>query len=534
MNRITAALLLAFACSVAANAFDFDEHRYVTNVGARIAVQRCLTNASTCDKRLAEMLAELTGAPAIGANESFGDITGLGDYVKDASALFPSEGSLNIDDFDIQPAATNPTPGSAWPHMHSKKRDLWRFFEAAHGNENHFQQLALMTHLNLHAAAMGEANAGRLARAIVLEAYAEHFLEDFLSPGHIVTTRSEYSDSLAIAMHDNYNRIGIRVTISPAIEALADFVASGAVPLDDLAVGDAPLRLCAADFAAVSTIARSGTPLRLHGDSTLHAAENRTEAALLALVAAESLLDLVQTPATNHFTHFCWYLGMLGEQCEGVAVPHHRMLRMASMPYAAYDTEGLHLSQFWFRPWDLLLLNYRSAFPAHTDGVARGEYGIESLLFAPMPVHMLASGHGHLAGASAYFVPAVFYGAERTYGGGDVSNGAHVRLLFPLPHSDLQWYLSGGARSLRTESRSSLRNTFGGGLEAGFGFLFVRLGLDREYQRKGDGRLDSRILVTTGLTFVLPYSVDHAAVGVLRRHFSKQPAPLPNCNAAPQ
>lgn len=132
---------------------------------------------------------------------SYGYLSYLADHIRDVSELLRNDQTAmslpqSIMDLDCE-------------RLRDIRRDVFGWLDAAHINEAHFQGGALGTYWTSHDRAMTAAVEGNLFAAMVLEAYADHFLQDFYAPGHLVTPRTEMVDFASAASHDKYNRNGL-------------------------------------------------------------------------------------------------------------------------------------------------------------------------------------------------------------------------------------------------------------------------------------------------------------------------------------
>lgn len=87
------------------------------------------------------------------------------------------------------------------------------FMQATHNNHAHFQHDLLMALRAWHmlAVSVGQPTSGHLGNlygALIINAIADHYLQDFFAPGHIVTPRDAMTDVQATAMHDLANKMG--------------------------------------------------------------------------------------------------------------------------------------------------------------------------------------------------------------------------------------------------------------------------------------------------------------------------------------
>jgi hypothetical protein len=484
-----------------AHAFDYDEHKYISNVGLRIAI------AASGSPHL--NLMPLISTDAIARGYSFGDTVGLADYIQDADLIFEraGESDTRLDSYDQ----------FEWKHA-AYKRDWLRFLQATHANESHFQLGALTAYLDHHDAAILTARTGRIFRAMVLEAYSLHFLEDFHAPGHVATARGVLPDYVSIAVHEKYNNVGMefRIRNGKNLKKLVE-VALGLNDLGSVKNKNMPdeLLLDANSFCMLDE-ALDGRKERFFGDSML--GKNKVQEAYLAILAAQSVLDVLTEGGENNSGPVYWCLGFLSRDpkcadkmdARGVAVA----LKHAATPFGEYEVSGQTLNRFAFKPGEVLLFSYYSEF-ALGSGIAghagRSEFAAESLLTSILPSRDLSQDvpkglptidrYGLLA-------PSLLYGVSHSYGDNN-SSGFHVRLLLAIPRIDVQaslaygvrYYNVGGGRTIVAYPRDY-------GLEAGFGFLLLHLGLNEELTEVPMTRkFKSQRLVRSGVTVVLPKSV---------------------------
>lgn len=515
--RITLALVLLSLFAFDARGFEYEEHKYLSNVGLRIALLYHGSDHAACESLDAAFLA------GIEENSSYGDIAALGDYIHDVEEIFTRIGMLTPDSgYDAK----------TQERVATLRRNFLRFLQASHVNEQHFQLAALLTHMTHHDAALLMARDGRLQRALILEAYGLHFLEDFHAPGHVATTRPLLPDYVAIGVHEKYNAQGLRFAMKsgePSEGSLQDILTNvlqnfDGLQLHELAQKKLPgkLRFQRVDFAELQG-SLDAPAFRFHGDGSL--ANHEVQAAYLALLAARSILDVLEAgcpnrdapAAANRFRPICWYLGNpAGDtQCGGAGIPDKGLLRSVGTPFGTYDAAEEKLLGFWFKPGDVLFVSWYNEFAAGggTDGRAgRSELALETLLVSGVPLAYLDAGKNvprefAAAKRASFFVPTLLYGVSRTFGSNDTS-GAHVRLLVALPWIDIQASVAYGVRFYELRTGGKLRRyplTYG--LETGFGFLLLHLGINEETFSTQLGGTRTARYARAGVTFVLPKSV---------------------------
>jgi hypothetical protein len=86
--------------------------------------------------------------------------------------------------------------------------------QAAHSNHAHFQDELLVSIATYHSLALtvardqGGSNGTTLNHALLINAVADHYLQDLFAPGHVITRRRSLTDVVATAMHDARNERG--------------------------------------------------------------------------------------------------------------------------------------------------------------------------------------------------------------------------------------------------------------------------------------------------------------------------------------
>lgn len=525
------AILLLLVAS-GASAFDYDEHKYLSNVGFRIAV--ATSPSATLPK---DELLKFMEKDAIHERKSFGDLVGLADYVRGVEPLFEHRGVFDsTDEID-------------WQHVINLKRDWLRFLQAAHINEAHFQVAALLTHRNEHEAAISASRERRLTRAIVLEGYGLHFLEDFHAPGHLATTRPALPDYVAIATHEKFNAAGLPFTLRDPegrLAELVDYTINHFAELDLPSLAhdeiEADGRFGVDDFKALRT-ALNGGPQTFLGDSLLLRQKPKVQAAYLAILAARSVRDVLDAYGNpgnpdgkayaSSFVPFCWYCGkIVGQQvCNGSKVPTGKtLIKLAATPFGVYDTSRRNFVLFGFKPGDVLLLSYYGEFSNSRGLEGRAgqfEISAESLLMALGSPRLLGEVAGVSSGPKLYeptgwFATSFLYGASYTLGDND-SKGLHLRYLLAIPRIDIQFSFSYGIRWYELGRGASVKAyPIGYGVETGFGFFLLHFGVNKEYSQVPLTRkLKSRNLFRTGVTLMLPKSVYRVPFQALGRKLGR-------------
>jgi hypothetical protein len=482
--------------TVPAAAFDFQEHKYVSNLALRIVLNDPKWLKDTRPELAA--LRELAESKSAENDKSFGDLVGLADYVSDPNPFFTGTARQSgvID----------------WPHLKGLKGDLFRWAQAAHTNENHFQQLALIAHINNHQQAIdcfaGQATKkdGRLLQCILFEAYAIHFLEDFLSPGHVATGRSGLPDFVALGLHDRFGAHGLDFKVANDVHAELTALVDGLGGVDFTRKTRTRLELESKDFVALAELAELARPqkvLKLHGDSALF--ENKTQAALVTALAVCSIREML-SGGENSFRKYCW---AFDEEPACGKIPHEEIpegsvLRTASIVYGSYVQHVPLVS--WFIPGEILILGHENAYvPGRKTEAPEGRWGLlaETLVLGVPPIQTSQPKNWIYRGVRS-LTPSLLVGGSHTFGG-QPSNAYYLRGVVTIPRTNVQLSAKAGARTYRLRSAERLTvSTLGIAVEGGYSFIFVRFGGEWERDEKRVIESRGRLYLSTGISGFVP------------------------------
>ena len=110
--------------------------------------------------------------------------------------------------------------------LKDRKVTLINKLMASKYNEDHFQEKTLSKFKEFNDLAQLYAIKGNLAWALVLNAFAVHYLEDFFAPGHVLTPRTEVNNISARALHDKMDKEGaeISVKMNPELTGYLDVI----------------------------------------------------------------------------------------------------------------------------------------------------------------------------------------------------------------------------------------------------------------------------------------------------------------------
>jgi hypothetical protein len=471
MLKLYAGLVLLVAAP--ALAFSGPEHIYVSNLALNVAMKRA-TNLSTAD---IDELTKWTNT----ADHTFGDVVALVDQIKDVGPIFDTphhQDPTTYNDID-------------WSHLHTVGGEHLRSLQSKTLNENHFQSLALVSHLVHHRAAVGEARGKHWARALLFEAYALHHIEDFLSPGHVATARSGSADFVSMGLHDKYTDRGLdfRFDGDPRLIEIAQFVVDHYASLGLASFENDDLKIGKPAFEELITAMCDRSLKHFLGDSHLHAQKLQT--AFLTVVAALSISEVLQHEG-DAFAEYCWQWAGTQSQCKTPPARRGGLLQAAQIVGGTYE-DVVRTMQF-FTPGEVLFVTLQNAVnPDATGSNSDGPVGkraveIETLLVAVSRTSRVP------------FPPSVLGGYVRTLTRGSSSEAAQLRLLVPIPRTNLQVSVTE-----RMDLEHHTRRATGVFLEAGFGLVFLRFGRQRDRSTTSIGGTQHHSNVYTfGVTAIIP------------------------------
>lgn len=156
-------------------------------------------------------------------------------------------------------------------------------------NEDHFQGKTLTKFREFNDLAQLNAIRGNLASALVLNAFAAHYLEDFFAPGHVLTPRTEVNNISARALHDSWDNEGAQMRIT-TIGKLMDYLDIIKEMNGDAAEGVRALT------------ALDGNYLRIYGDGLLRKTPGQKE--LMIAEVAKTITAVFHAYKTHTVSKF--------------------------------------------------------------------------------------------------------------------------------------------------------------------------------------------------------------------------------------
>jgi hypothetical protein len=548
------AVLLLWGVAACAIGFTYAEHRDVSNQGLRLALAYCEAHPERCRAVMSSQLknlecfagvAQSAGFPEasrrLGCPVTYGDLAALVDYTTDPFDVLYSK-SLSV---AILEEAAPDVQGALeildLRYIERLRSKIFILLHASHLDDNHFQDRALAAFWFWHRMALSFADGSRINIFVplIINAYANHFLEDFFAPGHMRTPRRLLHDAAAMAYHDEYNRVG--QTFRPGgrreLEGLIQDAALW-LRLDSqkgvMFYGDGRLRrnpngtplltetwerqanqsnqskvtrgeqeLAANDLTGVPGVAGA---LDEHGD------QYNFISALVAL----SVLDLVSCKnscdvATEGGVTGAAYNGALTNSFEGVEWKAYRVVgKQTYTPYACLKGFGCYFAEPVSNPlqrdvlYGLTVGGDMMAVREASSG--RGRVGMEIIpIWHPPPGwREQATRASGLEGLPQY---GFALGYSYVFSGSLVGHGPEARLIVPGPAVDFQFSVGGGYRWYQTDSGRAARWHGGARLEFGYGLVFVGVGVERDYGAVASVGLRPGWAISSNLSFLVPSSL---------------------------
>ena len=502
-GRWYAGMLLAMAAVLAGvrplPAFTYEEHCRVSNAALAIAV-RYADRAPALDSAFDAVTRERLRLLSIGRcdpqrPESYGDLVALADY-----ALNP------VEYYAYVPNRRTPLllAGDDLPWLSIEAMGSWRLqnLRSAHINEDHFEDRALISQFIWHEAATHmAASRRRLMGGLLVNAFADHFLQDFFAPGHIHTPRRRLHDVTALGRHDAFNRYGERF-----YPVHADELAPLLLLADSVTA--AP---CSGKRAAVCLCALGDTGFVAGGDGTLE--ERPTQRMYLTLVTARSIVDVLASYAagtsSSSFGEAKWWELELVERVYGRVDPRTLKTIQVLERYAVLPHAGTRYGEFRSRSAGEvsemalgITVGHQSVLSRNRRPAARALVGLEMLLYTTA-----GTWPGDLPrqrGRSTFRQSGVGLSYNVHLGEGEPSHGAGLRLILPMTEINSQVSLGATGRF-----NPALIHNIAWGVEAraemGFGMAFLGIGVGHEWQASIPSS-QARWVVTSSVSAAAPFS----------------------------
>ncbi len=216
--------------------------------------------------------------------------------------------------------------GSFWPsnaatcnlaYLETLSRDSFAMYGASHANFDHFQGRALFAFWFWHKQAVQLAREDNLFAGLMLEAYANHFLEDAFAPGHLLAPRDDTDhDMFTLTLHDFYNERGLTYLVgepsqlADVARSLQAALANGpltAATKKGVTPKQLTLTLSSAN-AFVEALTSKPARIKCHGDANI--ARNPAQLPLVVTYCARAISDVVESylsqKMVNSFETYRW------------------------------------------------------------------------------------------------------------------------------------------------------------------------------------------------------------------------------------
>lgn len=437
-----------------------------------------------------------------------------------------------------------------------KVRTIPRFMRAVHGNGQHFQEESLKGFSTYHKAAIQLAAEGDLPRALLLNALADHFLEDFLAAGHVITPRASFHDMTSASVHDFYNDQGayfqLRRVVPPGdgeaswqrLVRIAD--TAQLLPAGEPEKGERcrkhSLQLTWSDLQSFvnriddGQVDTSGQSLiMLHGDGSLEREEDAR--AFLALIVARSALDVIASYLGGVVVDgmgsgsYCWASSSanpLGSSLAYVGFDKASLCPpSAAIEFGYYDIEEpvknkedrrkrLNTDTYFVKG---LMLSFSLLGSDSGLTTGRRRFRLDYIPSASPPSGSIvcrekdrASPADCLPLGPAEQVPLLddsgvilLLGYTYMEEPGMRSHGPYLGALAPLRNdSQVRWWF--GYRYYQDPKLSAGKGVYGIGYEKGFGLLFLHADIERDFEMSPSHHLEARWTPSVGANVMVPLS----------------------------
>lgn len=406
---------------------------------------------------------------------------------------------------------------------------------SAHVNDAHFQGHLLNSYVRHHRSAVLEAHyvggsddtevEKQLFGAFVLNALADHYLQDFFAPGHIVTPRENFHDSFAMGWHDHYNRKGVSFELTEnwiETAGIGQFCKKENIGCLEHHVDN----LLTRRFGVSTKLPKS---VHLHGDGGLFDCDRndaeqvatirngRYEQLKLMLIAqAQSILDVISSFVFSQ-SRPVMKLKAVEFKPPTVQVFKNKQAKfrkhIAQTDFGKYSFDNPNFRAKWGPTYPAAWKQYDTVFGVNAgfqtidsdEDNIRAEAGFEVVPFGiPGAMNILRD---HDTGKSlarlnwAPIVPGVRIVGDTSHYG----VGPSVRTILAWPRINAQLSVTGFYTHY---SGSDLQSAWKPGwnirTDIGFSLLTAYIGLGQDFA-PNNGRLDDGVVMSAGVQFTAPW-----------------------------
>lgn len=467
---------------------------------------------------------------------TYGEIAMLTDYMRDTYDMLHlphSRVNLPVD------ARTSNLPYLRSLMDHGSK--VISLASASHEAYNHFQGRVLDAFCCNHKLAVTAASETNLWGALMLSAFALHFLEDMFAPGHLLTPRDANAHDLDVAlMHDDFNNRALMYLIEAPqqLTNMADtaraFLHTSArqwrsqdgKPKHILSLSNDAL-----DIFCDRLAARSQLDVFCLGDDKMTASD--LQPVLMLIYCSRAIADVLESyvrgSPTNSFSNYVWDRRTLGplHGLEAIAMrlpygeltcsnraPETKIIaaidKLAEVDASAtnYTVVTSLTGPIYRNPGLAFTLGFESvsdAYESHVRGLLEFEAlvtggrrdiskDIDQFRAREFPRNLWPRSWGMTLGYSG------------VYGVDDTGQGAFARFIWPITPLNLQISAQIGGRYDWGHGAAGIRDFEMLRVDWGIHMLTIFVGVGHDYYTRPDLGLRGALGFEAGISIALPYS----------------------------
>lgn len=507
MTRICLAVILLFAVGNPLQAFNPAEHREVSNEALRLCSRILgpyLGKTLPVDATRLQQAQEALDFLLVSKDRpDYGQLVLAVDHYSIAPAPDFEGQALFVDRKRSQLGLPGEALNSNWLAISARR------LGAIHRNDLHFQQAAAGGVKHFHQEAATRAAAAKdgngLKMAFILNAIADHLMQDFLAGGHVATPRANYHDLAAATIHDSYNKKGVPFSLSTETEAWSQ-LEQLTFNIADVAASGEDAELKAVSKELTDFVLAPGA--KFHGDGRLACTPGHRT--YMLLITTRSILDIVESfllrepvdkVASSQWSFEPALAEAIVEQSEGLKIKESAK---ATTPSGAYDLEELntiYTSVEGFKPRSLVVAFSTSDFPRQGaldfDLVTRSG-------FPPGAVMYQTPEGGKVNALRSPDWTFGSYGLSYLFAPGLRGVDSHVSVHGALEGQDVLISLRMGVGAFQYSSKTTAKLTGGIGIGWGFGLLYAEARYDRSYIARPGGNLHGRWAPSLGIKAMFP------------------------------
>lgn len=481
---VVSALLLTVFPSLL-HAFSYAEHCRVSNAAFAAAIASHLSGPFESREKAArqETLRQLQSAFTKDVrcaglrkrSRSYGDLVARVDVASSPSDYFVGLSNPRA----FQEIAADSIP---WATIDRLSASTMQRLSAMHANQDHFGDRALFAFTFWHRSAIEAAAKGRLHNALILNAFADHYLEDLYAPGHVRTARRGLADAASMGLHNQFNRAGARYTVTN-FDSLRGYGTIAVRELmTDARCDGARSRECLESLArecrsgewtgCLQSIADTG--LVLYGDHQL--SESPTAELFIALVVARSADDVLTAymNADSRSDHFDGRVNWNRARKLGI----RRLGATFSTPFGRYESDTVGIWSDVDRA-PTAVFGMQSFVNTSSN---RARFALETMALPWLGENIsIPSDSAEWIAPGGWSRFGMIGGIDLVTGDGNTTLGPYVDGVWSLTNINSQVRLGGG---WRYSTHSALRgtNALHSALrwEVGFGLLSTGVGVELE------------------------------------------------------